>query len=177
MTTASHETAGRAKPLLGLRHQPGRMAISLFRLPLPLYRRGWGRLLGHTFLMVTHAGRKTGKPHDTVAMALKYDPMTDEAVICSAWGENTDWLKNIRAGSALQIHIGRESYVPEQRFLSEDESVTVAVEFRRRHPWRLRLLATILGWGDLRSDQSLRDFVRSRPFVSFRPARPAERQP
>ena len=99
--------------------------------------------------------------------------MTATAVVCSAWGSNTDWIRNIRAHPALAIQIGRESYTPEQRFLSEDESVTVAVEFRRRHPWRSRILATILGWGDLGSEAAIRKFVRSRPFVSFRPAHPS----
>ena len=70
-------------------------------------------------------------------MALTYDPETREAVVCSAWGPNTEWIRNLRAHPALQIQIGREWYVPEQRFLSEDESVAVAVEFRRRHPWRI----------------------------------------
>jgi len=34
------------RPLLGVRGQPGRLALLVFRLPLPLplYRRGWGRL-------------------------------------------------------------------------------------------------------------------------------------
>ena len=129
----------RAKPLLGVRRQPGRLALAVFRLPLPLYQRGWGWLLGHTFLLVTHAGRKTGKRRETVAMVLTYDPQTEEAVICSGWGLNTDWIRNIRAHPALQIQIGRESYAPEQRFLSEDESVAVVVEFRRQHPRRVRL--------------------------------------
>jgi hypothetical protein len=70
----------------------------------------------------------------------------------------------------LQIEIGRESYVPRQRFLSEDESAAVVAEFRRRHPWRVRLFAAILGWGDLSSEAAVREFVRTRPFVSFRPA-------
>lgn len=159
-----------AKPLLGVRRQPGRLALTAFRLPLPLYRRGWGWLLGHTFLVVTHAGRRTGEPHATAVMTLTYDPRVREAVVCSAWGHNTDWIRNIRARPALQIQIGRESFTPEQRFLSDDESFAVAVEFRRRHPWRLRLIAWILGWGDLRADTIMRDFVRRRPFVSFRPA-------
>jgi hypothetical protein len=55
----------------------------------------------------------------------------------------------------------------------EEESVAVAVEFRRRHPWRSRILATILGWGDLSSETVVREFVRSRPFVSFRPGHPS----
>jgi hypothetical protein len=104
------------------------------------------------------------------AMVLRYDPETYEAVICSVWGQSTDWVRNIRVRPALQVQIGRESFTPEQRFLSDDESFVVTVEFRRRHPWRLRLIARILGWEDLRSDRAAREFVSSRPFVSLRPA-------
>jgi hypothetical protein len=46
------------------------------RMPRPLYHRGWGRFLGHTFLLITHQGRKSGKRRETVAMALTYDPDT-----------------------------------------------------------------------------------------------------
>jgi deazaflavin-dependent oxidoreductase (nitroreductase family) len=170
MTTATPAPGPRAKPLLGLRRQPGRLALAAMRLPRPLYHRGWGRLLGHTFLLITHQGRKTGRRRETVAMALTYDPDTKEAVVCSAWGPNTEWIRNLRAHPALEIQIGRETFVPTQHFLSEDEAVAVAVVFRNRHPWRLRLFAAILAWGDLDSDSAVRDFVRERPFVSFRPA-------
>jgi deazaflavin-dependent oxidoreductase (nitroreductase family) len=141
----------------------------LLRLPLPLCRAGWGRLLGHTFLLLVHAGRRTGQPHETTAMVLRYDADTGEAVICSAWGPNTDWIRNLRARPALQVRIGRESFTPEQRFLSEEESFAVAVEFRHRHPRRLWLLSRVLGWGDLRSDDAVRELVRTRPFVALRP--------
>jgi hypothetical protein len=58
----------------------------VFRLPLLLYRQGWGWFLGDTFLLLTHAGRKTGKRYFTVAMVLIYDPHTHEAVIwMRAW--------------------------------------------------------------------------------------------
>ena len=170
---ASHPVGQRAKPLLGLRRKPGRLALAIFRIPLPLYRRGWGGLLGHTFLLLVHAGRKTGKPHSTTAMVLRYDPQTREAVIFSAWGQDTDWIRNIRVRPALQVQIGRESFTPQQRFLSEDESVAVVAGFRRRHPWRLRLATSIMGWEDLRSDTAAREFVSTRPFVSFRPADPS----
>jgi deazaflavin-dependent oxidoreductase (nitroreductase family) len=167
---ASHPIHRSTRPILGFRRTPGRLALFLFRLPLPLYRMGWGWLLGHTFLLLDHAGRKTGQRHSTAAMVLSYDPETQEAVICSAWGQDTDWIRNIRVRPALQVQIGRESFAPEQRFLSADEGFAVAVEFRRRHPRRLRLLTQVLGWDDLRSDTAVREFVRTRPFVAFRPA-------
>ena len=173
MTTTAHRRARARRPLLGLRRQPGRLALAAMRVPRPLYHRGWGWMLDHIFLLIAHQGRKTGKRRETVAMALAYDPDTREAVVFSAWGPNTEWIRNLRAHPALQIQIGREAYVPEQEFLSEDASVAVVREFQRRHPWRTRLFAAILGWGDLSSETAVREFVRSRPFVSFRPAKPA----
>ena len=169
-SVASHQAGGRVTPLLGLRGRPGRLALAVFRLPLPLYRRGWGWLLGDTFLLLVHTGRRTGKPYSTVAMVLSYNPRTRTAVICSAWGKDTDWIRNIQAHPALKVQIGRESFTPGQRFLSEDESVAVMAGFQRRHPYRSRLLASIMGWGDLRSDAAARDFVSTRPFVSLWPA-------
>jgi len=170
MTTTAGTDVHRARRLLGLRRQPGRLALLFMRMPRPLYHRGLGWLLGHTFLLITHRGRRTGKRRETVAMALSYEPETRAVVVCSAWGPNAEWVRNLREQPALQIQIGRERYVPEQNFLSEDEAVAVGLDFRRRHPRRLRLLAAILGWGDLSSDEAVRELVRGRPFVSFRPA-------
>ena len=169
MIATAHQRARVERPLLGLRRQPGRLALATMRMPRPLYHRGWGWMLDHLFLLIAHRGRKTGNWRETVAMPLTYDPDTREAVVFSAWGPNTEWIRNLRAHPALQIQIGREAYVPEQRFLSEDESVAVVREFQRRHPWRTRLFAAILRWGDLTSETAVREFVRSRPFVSFRP--------
>jgi deazaflavin-dependent oxidoreductase (nitroreductase family) len=177
MTAATREHQRSARPLFGLRRQPGRLVLTAMRLPRPLYHRGFGWLLGHTFLLITHQGRKTGKPHETVAMALTYDPDTRETVVCSAWGPNTEWIRNLRPHPALRVQTGRESYIPEQRFLSQDEAVAVGLEFRDRHPARLRLFAAILGWGDLSTEPAMREFVRNRPFVSFRPAERAETLP
>ena len=159
-----------AKPLLGLRGQPGRLALAVFRAPLGLYRRGGGWLLGQTFLVFAHVGRTTGRRYETAAMVLTYERGTGEAVICSAWGPNTDWVRNLRVAPAVEVRLGRQSFVPEQRFLTDDEGVAVAFKFRRRHPYRLRLVSRVLGWGDLRSDAAVRDFVHTHPFVSFRPS-------
>jgi deazaflavin-dependent oxidoreductase (nitroreductase family) len=158
----------RTRPWLGLRRRPGRLALAVFRLPLPLYRAGWGWLLGRTFLMLVHAGRKTGQPHAMTAMVLHYDAVTHEAVICSGWGPTTDWIRNIRARSALKVQIGRESFTPRQRFLDEDQSFAVTVEFCLRHPGRLGVMRRVLGW-DLRTEAAIREFVRTHPFVAFRP--------
>jgi deazaflavin-dependent oxidoreductase (nitroreductase family) len=158
------------RPLLGLRRRPGRLALAVFRLPLVLYRRGWGRLLGQTFMLLVHAGRKTGKPHLMTAMVMRYDSTSREVVIFSGWGPNSDWVRNLRARPALRVEVGRESYTPQHRFLSDDESVAVASDFLRSHPYRVLLASRILDWPDLHSEAALRDFVRTHPFVALRPA-------
>jgi len=157
-------------PLLGLRRKPGRLALAVFRMPLRAYRHDAGWLLGHTFMEFVHTGRKTGRQYETVAMVLRYDADAREAVICAAWGPDTDWVRNLRAGPAAQVRLGRESFTPQHRFLSDEEAFDVAVQFRREHPQRLRLLSTILGWGDLRDDAAVRGIIPTHPFVAFRPA-------
>ncbi len=127
-------------------------------------------MLGDTFLLLVHAGRHTGRRYEAVAMVLSYDPERRNAVVCSAWGPDADWVRNLRARPALEVCIGRECFVPEHHFLTAEEAFHVGIDFRRRHPWRLRLVSAILGWGDLRSDDALRQFVDDHPFVSLRPA-------
>jgi deazaflavin-dependent oxidoreductase (nitroreductase family) len=169
-TTERRRSAPAQRPLLGFRREPGRLALAVFRIPLPLYRAGWGWLfLGRTFLVVTHVGRRTGTPHTTAAMVLAEDPRTHEAVICSVWGPRADWVLNLRAHPALRLQIGHDSFVPEHRFLTDEEAFAVAVSFRSRHPWRARLIRRVLGI-DLRSDDEVRGLVGTRPFIGFRPA-------
>jgi deazaflavin-dependent oxidoreductase (nitroreductase family) len=175
MGTAEHEASREPgsrprKPLLGLRRKPGRLALAVFRMPLQAYRHDAGWLLGRMFVEFAHTGRKTGQPYETVAMVLRYDPDAREAVICAAWGPGTDWVRNLRAGPAAQVRLGRESFTPQHRFLSDKEAFDVAVRFRREHPRRLWLLSTILSWGDLRDDDAVRGFIQTHPFVAFRPA-------
>jgi len=158
------------RPLLGVRRAPGRLALFVFRMPLHAYRHGSGWLLGHTFLLLVHVGRNTGMPHETVAMVLSYNDRDHEAVICSAWGPDSDWMRNLRACPAAEVRIGRDSFKPEHRFLTDDEALTVMRDFRRRHPWRLRLISAVLGLDNLKSDTALLRFVQEHPFVSLRPA-------
>jgi len=160
-----HETTTPA----GLRGRPGRLALLVFRLPLPLYRAGCGRLMGRTFLVLTHVGRSTGRPHATAAMVLAEDKTAGEVFICSAWGARADWIRNLRAHPALRVQVGRESFVPHHRFLTPAEAFAVGVAFRHLHPWRVRLISRVLGV-DLGSEAGIREFVDSRPFVALRPA-------
>jgi deazaflavin-dependent oxidoreductase (nitroreductase family) len=172
MTTSENT---RERPLLGLRRRPGRLALRFMRLPLNAYRHDKGHLLGHTFVEFDHVGRKTGKTYQAVAMVLRHDKASGEVVICRGW--ETDWYRNLQVHPGTHVTVGRESYAAEQRLLSEDEAVAVGQQFRRDHPHRMRLISRILGWGDLRDDTRLRQFVRDHPFVAFQPVTRPEAAP
>src|SRR5579864_1968426 len=83
-----------------LSNRRSRLARLLFRSPIWLYHLGLGRIFGHQFLLLTHAGRRTGRVHETVLKVLHYDPLTKETIVASAWGEQTDWYRNIQAHGA-----------------------------------------------------------------------------
>jgi deazaflavin-dependent oxidoreductase (nitroreductase family) len=160
-------TASRKRPLLGLRHRPGRLALKFMRLPLNAYQHDKGHLLGHTFVEFDHVGRKSGKTYQTVAMVLGYDKASGEVVIMRAW--ETDWYRNLQARPATRVRLGRDSFIPEQRFLTDDEAFQVVREFRSAHPHRVHLASRIISWGDLDDDEKLRAFVHEHPFIAFRP--------
>ena len=167
--TTSARTGSR-RSLLGLRRRPGRLAVAVFRLPLKAYQHNAGPAVGRTFLAFTHVGRKTGRAYQTVAMVLRYDGASGEAVIVAGWGPETDWYRNVQAHPAVQVQLGGQTFTPQQRFLTDEEAFDVVVQFRREHPHRVRFFSTVLGWGDLRDDARLREFIRMHPFVAFRPA-------
>jgi hypothetical protein len=98
---------------------------------------------------------------------LRYDNASGEVVICRGW--QTDWYRNLQAHPATHVTVGRESFIPQQRLLTDDEAVDVGRQFRRDHPYRMWLISKILGWGDLRDDAQLRRFVHDHPFMAFRP--------
>src|SRR5437899_3609544 len=61
------------------------------RLPIWLYRLRCGWVLNSRFLLLTHSGRRSGLPRQTVLEVVHYDRATETYVIASGWGEKPDW--------------------------------------------------------------------------------------
>jgi deazaflavin-dependent oxidoreductase (nitroreductase family) len=135
------------------------------------YRLGW--LAGHSMLVLTHVGRRSGKQHRTVLYVQRYDRKTREATVVSVWGES-QWLRNIRAQPAVTIEIGTQRYTPEQRFLSTDEVFEIEKRFRRRHRIVAWGQAKLMGWPWPASDQELLELSAGLRGVTFRPAASSE---
>jgi deazaflavin-dependent oxidoreductase (nitroreductase family) len=153
--------------------RPSRLLKVVFDAPAVLYRIGLGWMLGKRIVAVTHRGRKTGELRETVLEVLLFDPVSKESVVVSAYGTRADWYRNLRIQSALRVRTGWMDYVPEQRFLTAEETREAAIEFSRRHPWEVKLVPRVLpaigAAVPKHSDSDPVDLLASLPMVSFRP--------
>ena len=152
-----------------IRSRPSGVLRTAFQLPIHLYKHRLGWLMGHRLLLLTHRGRKSGRIRQTPLEVIRYDPATEESVVVSAWGEKADWYRNVKANPALEIQSGHGRYLPEQRFLSSEETYTEISDYERRHPWLVRTIPRWLGFRLDGTERGRKRFAESVRIVAFRP--------
>ena len=103
--------------------RPSRPLVVLFGLPRHLYRHGWGWVLGHRFLQLTHTGRSSGRTYQTILEVIHYDPDSQEATIMSGFGPGADWLRNVQANGRAEVSIGRSSFTATHRMVRVEEAM------------------------------------------------------
>src|SRR5690348_16419167 len=117
-----------------------------FRLPRYLYRWHLGWVLGHRCLMITHRGRKTGRLRQTVLEVVSYNPSTQECIVMSGYGTQSDWYRNIQVYPAIEVQVGRQRYKPQQRWLEAQETQARLEAYQRDHPLPFRELMHFMGY-------------------------------
>lgn len=152
-----------------LQSRPRGIIRHLLRLPIFLYRRHLGWLLGHRFLLLTHRSRKRGIIRRTVLEVVRFDPRTHESIVVSAWGTHADWYRNIQTAPALKIQTGTECYIPVQRTLSPDEAYGWLTVWEREHPIEAWIIPKVLGIPYDGSERSRQALVAAVRLVAFRP--------
>lgn len=119
---------------------------ALFRLPLWLYRLGLGWVLGGRFVHLTHKGRKSGKARHTVLEVLRRESDGNTIFVASAWGEEADWLRNVRACPDVEVQMGVRTWPAQAQVLSAQESAHELDLYAAMHPSAAKSLARILGY-------------------------------
>ena len=149
----------------------------LFRLPVHLYDWNAGWLLGKRFAMVVHTGRRTGLTRKTVLEVVHYNTATGAVVVMSGFGRSSDWYQNIKAREASQVVVGRHSFTPTHRDVSNDDAVDILTGYERRNrlaaPVVRWVVSRLVGWRYDGTNESRRRLVQERPLVSFSPVGPA----
>lgn len=143
------------------------------RLPIWLYRLHLGWLLGNRFLLLTHMGRTSGLPHETVVEVIRYDQTTDACVVASGWGSNSDWFRNIQKTPEVTIMLGSRKLTASAVVLSETEGAQELLDYARRHPTAFgEITALFTGQRISGTEENCRALARVIPIVAFRPTRP-----
>jgi deazaflavin-dependent oxidoreductase (nitroreductase family) len=134
-------------------------------------RLGW--LLDSRFLLLTHAGRRSGREYRTVVEVVGRLPRSGEYVVMAGFGHSADWLQNLRAGGGREVAVGHRRFRPALRELDEDEAAAVLAGYERRNrliaPVVRRVLSRLVGWRYTGTDEQRRRLVAERPLVAVRP--------
>jgi deazaflavin-dependent oxidoreductase (nitroreductase family) len=158
--------------------RPRGLLLRLLRVPALLYEHGWGRLLGHRFLALAHRGRKSGRRYVTVLEVVEWRPQATEAVVVSGFGPGAQWYRNVLAGTAEEVQIGRLRFPASARVLDASEAEAVLAGYERRNRLAAPVVRYVLGrLTGIRYDGSpagRRRIVESLPFVALS-ARPRDR--
>ncbi len=96
---------------------------------IPFYKAGLLPLLGFgkIILILTTKGRITGKMRK---IPLEYRKIDDIITIFSARGENSDWLKNLRANpESASVKYGFHSFKPRAEFVENYEEKLRIIKF------------------------------------------------
>lgn len=140
------------------------------RLPLWLYRAHLGWLLGERFLRLTHIGRKSGQPHQTVLEVVDHERATDSYIVTSGWGEKSDWYQNVLRTPQVVIDVGRRHLNVTAEHLTIDEAEQWLFNYAQAHPHTFQGLTKFMTGqtlGTTRAD--CRRVAEAIPVIAFRP--------
>ncbi|MGH8933767.1 MAG: nitroreductase family deazaflavin-dependent oxidoreductase [Egibacteraceae bacterium] len=118
---------------------------ALYRAPIWLYRLGLGGLLGGRFLLLTHIGRKSGRPRQVVLEVVGRHEESGGYLIASGYGARSQWFRNILNDPHVRFQVGWRHYTGLARPLPAEESGHRLRDYARRHPRTAAALMRALG--------------------------------
>lgn len=150
-----------------------RLVRRLLEMPAYLYDAHAGWLLRRRFLRLTHVGRRTGRRHRTMLEVIAENRRSGEVVVMAGLGRSAQWLRNVEAGNAVEVAIGRDRFRPRHRLLSPEEASELLAEYERRNRWLTpilrRVLSRLAGWRYDGSAEARLRLVSQLPLVGLRP--------
>ena len=138
-----------------------------FRLPIWFYHLRLGGLLGKRFLLLTHTGRKSGQPRQTVLEVVRYDPDSTTFIVASGFGEKSDWVRNLRRNPQVTVQCGRQRWEMVTRFLTPQEAGEELLDYSHRHPLAMQELARFMGYRLDGTREDIESLGRILPMVAL----------
>jgi deazaflavin-dependent oxidoreductase (nitroreductase family) len=130
-------------------HAMHRLSRLLHRAPIFFHRfgvRGYERLLGIDWILVTTRGRRTGRPHSVMLDIVGYDPATDSYYVQPADPGSAQWVRNVEVQPLVEAAARGRSFKANVREVTGPEGAEVVLRFVREHPWYARLIVWLVGY-------------------------------
>ena len=141
----------------------------LLRCPILCYRLHLGWVLGRRFLLLTHIGRKSGLPRQTVLEVVNYDSTRHRCIIASGWGEKAQWFRNIILNPDVEVILGTYTHHAKARRMDRDEAERELRDYAHRHPWSMKKLnKSMLGKPFQGQDEDFRQLAAQVPLVELK---------
>lgn len=140
-----------------------------FRLPIWLYRLGIGGLLGKRFVCLTHTGRISKQPRQTVLEVVRYEPESGACVVAAGFGERSDWVRNVTRDPHILFTIGRIHRNGLAEKLDVGTAGSELVNYARSHPLAWRELTRFMGFQVDGTEQDTYELGKMIPMFKFVP--------
>jgi deazaflavin-dependent oxidoreductase (nitroreductase family) len=152
------------------RDRPQGIFRLLFRVPVWLYRAGFGFTLGKGVLLLSVIGRRSGKRRIT-ALGFGRDPVTGAYVVAAGWTHGADWYCNALAHPQVQIWLGRRWIDCRAQPLPNDASVEQYRTLSAINPYAGRIFSQWLGRPFAPTIDDFQEVARLFPSLSLIPVR------
>lgn len=140
-----------------------------FRMPIALFHARLGFLFGHRFVLLTHIGRKSGKPRENVLEIVRYDHSNSSCIIASGWGEKSDWYQNVSLNPKIKYQIGNQVISGVAIRLSKQEASIELIDYAKRHPAAWNELAIFMGYKLNGTEEDVSEMGEILPMFRFAP--------
>jgi deazaflavin-dependent oxidoreductase (nitroreductase family) len=117
--------------------------------------------------MLRHIGRISGRPRYAVLEVIRRDETDKAYYVLAAFGEESDWVRNLRVHPEVEITIGGRKLPVTAEFLSEVDTEREMLDYAQRSPLAARQLPRLIGYRVDGSEQGYRELAQHLLVVRF----------
>ena len=114
-----------------MKYPYGRLMKVFYKIPVLVWRMGWGFLLGRLFIILTSFGRKSGLPRHT---ALEYNNYSGRMYVYSGYGKYSDWFRNIKTNPLITVQTNKGTFSMRARRVKTNGELADAYSFIEQNP-------------------------------------------
>lgn len=147
--------------------RPQGLTRSIYRFPIKLYRLGWGGALAWLpMLVMTTKGRRSGAPRHVM---VEYRRHGSKYYVFSAWGERTDWYRNLLRHPRVTIQQGAHVFAAEAQPVQDNAEALRALYLFTRNSRLYELVFAGLSSAQAADLNSLADVAQEFTLVRLQP--------